>query len=296
MMSSGSGTGRVTGCTFLMLLFAISIATPVLAAQSTIVLSEGNACMGDDRSRKETEDAALKEAKRKAVESASTYIRSETRIRNSELEKDLLASYANATVSVQREIEKSWYQDPAAGSCCKVRIQAEVIPDQQAMESMAKGANDADDPNVPLHVKVWTERKEYRSGEKVRVFLRGNKPFHARVLYMDAGGGLVQLLPNPFRLDDYFNGGTVYEIPSGPDRFELEVTPPFGEEQIVVYASTASLGEIGLKESAGIFRVTTLPSETGIRTRGVRIQPRSNGGGSGAAEFFEGKMTITTGH
>lgn len=262
---------------------------------SSIVETEGRSCMGDDRSRKETEESAFKDAKRRAVESASTYIRSETRIKNAELEKDLLDSYARATVTVQREIEKGWYQDPAAGNCYKVKILAEVIPDRPAMGQAAHEVDVADDPKAPLTVKVWTDRQVYKIGEKVKVYLKGNKPFHARVLYSDARGGLVQLLPNPYRREDYFNGGTVYEVPSGPDRFELEVTPPFGEEKIIVYAGTSQLGEIGLKESAGLYQVTTTPADTGSRTRGVRIRPKTTEGGTGAEEFFEGKATITTG-
>ena len=66
--------------------------------------------------------------------------------------------------------------------------------------------------------------------------MKGNKPFYVRVVYEDADGSILQLLPNPYRQDNYFNGGVVYEIPSGNDRFELEVSPPFGEENIVVYA------------------------------------------------------------
>ena len=44
-------------------------------------------------------------------------------------------------------------------------------------------------------------------------------------------------LPNPHRSDNYFNGGVVYEVPSGNDHFILEVSPPFGKGTILVYAS-----------------------------------------------------------
>ena len=50
------------------------------AAQSTITQSEGYACMGDDKSRKQTEAEALVDAKRKAIEYASTYMKSETKV------------------------------------------------------------------------------------------------------------------------------------------------------------------------------------------------------------------------
>lgn len=43
---------------------------------------------------------------------------------------------------------------------------------------------------------------------------------------------MIQILLNLHRTQNYFNGGTVYEIPSGGDGFELEVSPPLGEENI----------------------------------------------------------------
>jgi hypothetical protein len=82
------------------------IGKPIQAAQSSIADAEGSACMGDDKSRKQTEQAALNDAKKKAVEFVSTLIRSETSVKNFELDKDLLSSYANAEVKVIKELKK----------------------------------------------------------------------------------------------------------------------------------------------------------------------------------------------
>lgn len=87
----------------------ILMAAPVCAAQSTIKIAEGSACMGDDKSRKQTETAALTEAKRNAVESVRTYVSSATEVKDFELQKDLVSAYSNATVEVIETLEKSWY-------------------------------------------------------------------------------------------------------------------------------------------------------------------------------------------
>lgn len=50
---------------FFVILLLLSVAT-LHASQSTITESEGYACMGDDKSRKQTEQAAMADAKRKA--------------------------------------------------------------------------------------------------------------------------------------------------------------------------------------------------------------------------------------
>ena len=101
---------------------SIFLAASVHAAQSTIKIAEGSACMGDDKSRKQTETAAMADAKRNAIESVKTYVSSATEVKDFELQKDLISAYANATVEVIEELQKSWYKDPSLGDCYKVKI------------------------------------------------------------------------------------------------------------------------------------------------------------------------------
>ena len=185
------------------LLAIIFFAAPLYAAQSTIKIAEGSACMGDDRSRKQTETAALADAKRNAVESVKTYVSSATEVKDFELQKDLVSAYANATVEVLETLEKGWYKDPGQGDCYRIKLKTEVIPDEKAMKKATEKAPDdaMNDPSLPLTVKVWTDKASYAAGEKIRVYLKGNKPFFARVIYRDAAKNNLQLLPNPFRQD-----------------------------------------------------------------------------------------------
>lgn len=273
----------------------ILMAVPVYAAQSTIKIAEGSACMGDDKSRKQTEIAALTDAKRNAVESVKTYVSSATEVKDFELQKDLVSAYANATVEVLETLEKSWYKDPGQGDCYKIKLKAEVIPDEKAMKKAGAKASEAalDDPSLPLTVKVWTDKTSYAAGEKIRIYLKGNKPFFARVIYRDVAKSNLQLLPNPYRQDNYFQGGVIYEIPSGKDQFELEVNPPFGEENIIVYASVSELGDLILKEEGSIYTVKTRSKDIGVKTRGVKIKAAPDGTGQ-AAEFSEVKAVVKT--
>jgi len=280
--------------TLILFFMSMFMFSNLYASQSTIVESEGYACMGEDKSRKQTEQAAMADAKRKAIEQVSTYIKSETHVKNFEFEKDLTSAYANATVKIIQEIEKGWYKDSSAGDCYKIKIKAEVIPDEKAIEKISKGSQAADDPSAPLSVNVWTDKKEYKSGEKIKVYIKGNKPFYAKIVYKDAGGSLIQLLPNPYRQENYFNGGVVYEVPSGNDKFELEVSPPFGTEDIVVYSSTAQLGDLNVEAQGGVFEIKTKPKDIGIQSRGVKIVGSSEKK-SAASEFFEEKVVVKTG-
>lgn len=69
---------------FFIIIFAIFFVTNLYAAQSTITESEGYACMGEDRTKRQTEETALQDAKRKAIEKVSTYIQSETQVKDFE--------------------------------------------------------------------------------------------------------------------------------------------------------------------------------------------------------------------
>ncbi len=276
-----------------MLIALMAFAAPLYAAQSTIKIADGSACMGDDKSRKQTETAALADAKRNAVESVKAYVSSATEVKDFELQKDLVSAYAHATVAVLEILEKSWYKDPAMGDCYKIKIKTDVIPDEKAMKKVQTEAT-PDDPSLPLAVKVWTDKQAYREGEKIKIYLKANKPFFARVIYRDAAKNNVQLLPNPYRQDNYFQGGVTYEIPSGKDKFELEVNPPFGEENIIVYASVSELGDLNLKEEGGIYAVKTRSRDIGVKTRGVKIKTVLGDAKDQPAEFSEGTATVRT--
>lgn len=268
------------------------LVSTLYASQSTITETEGYACMGDDKSKKQTEQAAMADAKRKAVEQTITYIKSETQVKNFELEKDIVDAYSRANVKVLETKTSGWYKDAQIGDCYKVIIKAEVIPDEKAMKEIKK--DDVDNPSTPLTVNLWTDKKEYKKDEKIKIYIKGNKPFYARVLYKDAKGEMLQLLPNPYRNDNYFNGGTVYEIPSGNDRFELEVEPPFGKEDIIVYASTSPLGDINLEQAGGVYQVKTKTRSIGKMTRGVKLKEKTGDKESLASEFFEDKIIVKT--
>ena len=148
---------------FLASLIVICISSPLYAAQSAIVDVDGKACMGDDKSRNQTEQAAINDAKRRAVEFTSTYLKSETQINEFIVEKDLLAAYANAEVRIIQEIEKVWYKDAASGDCYKVRIKAEVIPDEKAMQKAAQAKS------VPDKEKELLEKQKALDEEKKKL-------------------------------------------------------------------------------------------------------------------------------
>lgn len=263
--------------------------------QGSVILEvEGHACMGDERSRKETRLMAITETKRKAAEMALTHIRSETTMKDFAIGSDIVDAYSRATVKIIEEKEKGWFKDQFAGECYRTKLKVEVVPDPEAISQSVKKDALMEEPDAPLTVKLWTDQKSYRIDERIKIYLRGNKPFYARIVYQDAKENLIQLIPNPYRNNNYFNGGVTYEIPSGNDRFELQVSPPLGEEKILLYTSTGDLGKLNLQQTGGVYVVQDSSKGMETKTRGVTITQKTGTSGPGVAEFSQAAATVST--
>ena len=278
---------------FLLIITLIVGCSNVAAHTSIILQAEGTSALGDDKTRKETEIEALESARRSALEQAGVYIRSETETKNFMLDHDLIEAYTRGTVKVLDTMDSTWYDDPDYGLSYRIRIKAEVIPDLEGIqeelvtkEQRQKDATELD-PRAPLTVRLWTSRESYGPGDRMKIYIRGNKPFFGRVIYKNAKGEFLQILPNPYREENYFNGGTTYELPSGEDSYELVVSEPFGEEEVILFASTAPLGAIQMTDNGPVFTVSEKLEDIEVKSRGLQLQQKGKAGQITGAEFCQ---------
>ncbi|ABW67875.1 DUF4384 domain-containing protein [Desulfosudis oleivorans] len=263
-----------------------------MAGNSIITTGSGVAALGNDKSRNQTESEALALAKRDAAEKAATHVQSASEVENFALKTDLVKAYAEAVVTVLEKLESDWIKDPQMGDSFHVVIRAEVAPNLKGVRPAGPWA---DDPAAPLTVSLTSPKKDYRADEQVTLFLKGNKPFFARVVYEDCSGTLTQILPNPYRTENYFQGDTVYQLPAGNDRYTMTVVPPFGTEKITVYAATQPLGEVAQQTRGPVYLLEEKPDAVAARTRGIQLSAAPAGEKKTAAEFFETAITIQTG-
>lgn len=273
---------------------ALLLSTTLHAGQSIITESDGYACMVNGKSRKDTESTAIAVARRKAAESVNSYIQTGTRIKDAMLVNSLLSAYANAQVNVLQELLGEWYTEQSLGDCYRVKLVVEVIPDVKAMARSTKKNMDVleSDPSCPLAIKVWMDKDVYIQGDLMKIFMKANKPFYANVVYKQADNSLLQLLPNHFRRQNYFNGGVVYEIPSGEDHFNMEAVTPFGFENVTVYASTSPTGSLDVTPAGRFFPIVNKRSDISRATRSVMFARK--GTGQMVAEFAEATATAVT--
>lgn len=127
---------------------------------------------------------------------------------------------------------------------------------------------------APLEVRLWTQRKEFAEGEEMVIRIHGNQDFHGRLLYRDVDGNLMQILPNAYRTEATFKADTDYVVPGPGDKFRLRVSAPFGEETIILMASTKPLGEIATKDAGnGVLIAEAGLGEVSTKTRALKLEP-----------------------
>ena len=257
--------------------------------RSCIQTVDGYAYLSEDMTLAQTRAAAFANAKRQALEAARTYIQSKTKVTNFQLDYDLIMSDSEGSVTVLEQKDHG----VEGNNRYHVWIKAEVMYDLKPSKPEAVQAEIGENSG-PLTVKVWTDRKQYQHGENITVYVQGNRKFYARIVDISAGGEIIQLIPNDYRKVNFFEGGRVYRIPDKEDRFELKVSPPYGEDQIIVYASEVPLGEVAT-ESTGqgprLYRGGA--KELALKSRGIQVVG-AGGAAGGAREFYERSWTVMT--
>jgi hypothetical protein len=122
-----------------------------------------------------------------------------------------------------------------------------------------------------LDVMVWTDIQmqhstapvdsyslQYTEGDRFRVSVRATKPCYVRLLYRDAVGTTQQIFPNLKDTTDYIQEDRTYQLPT-----LFEVQPPFGNEELILFASTEKFtdlrvhtrndGTLAVDDSASVF-------------------------------------------
>ena len=267
---------------------AISV-VPDEERRSVIQEADGYASLGEDQTISQMRALAFINAKRRVLEKAKTRITSSTKLKNFQLEYDVVMTQSEGAITILEEkdygIQNHRYH---------VWIKAEV---DFALQPKGGGSSSGliMDAAAPLTVKVWTDQKSYRAGDEITVLVEGNRDFYARVLNISSEDSIVQILPNAYHTSDHFMGGRTYRIPGDGDPFKLQVQPPYGLDKIVVYASESPLGNVSMQEIGGglkLYQGTQREIARDSR-RGVGVVSRSQPASPGAS-FYEATWTFTT--
>ncbi len=250
--------------------------------RSSIHQADGYAYLSGDKTLNDTRAEAMADAKRSAVGMALTYLSATTVVENLMLKQDRVEVSEAGAVTVLEMKDYGLENNQRY----HVWIKAEVGFELPA----GLGANDS---REPLTVRLWSDQARFRAGEEIAVMLEGNRDFYGRIVNIAAAGSITQLLPNAYRRESRFKAGVTYRIPAPEDHFRLVVSPPFGTERIVVYASEAPLGEVALTPAAGgLERFAGSRESLATLTRAIKVVPA--GGAGGGAQFYERTLSLAT--
>jgi hypothetical protein len=272
---------------------------------SLIVEVQGDACVDLEMASQGNEthakswirERALRQARERAFKAATDYLLQ--RFPSDMAKERLVPAYKAGQVKILFRNEGQWStQEDASGQtglCYTEKVQAEVLPSDATLRALPKKSSTGKDSDTPLTVSLWTDKSEYAKGESMRLFIEGNKGFYGLIVYKDVSGDLLQLLPNAHREDNYFEGGVVYEFPTGGDRFKLEAAPPFGLETLTLYAATAPLGDLETSPAGSFYRVKTSSLEMEVQVRSMASPGRHSDDGTFVpVEFASDPVTIRT--
>lgn len=283
---------------FLLLLLspALSFSQQEGEKRSVIVEVEESYLWGEDTTLKKARELAYRKALEEACSRVELKLKSEALVQNELLKYSVVKTEAGCALRVLDKKEKP--PKPTVGEPVIAWLRAEILYSLLDRENRPASPEAlADNPRAPLAVKVWTEKRRYRQGERIVIFLQGNKPFYGRVVSINPEGKIHQLLPNDYRRDHYFEGGRTYRVPdqSQGDRFDITVGGPrFGQEQIVVYASSAPQGKIRTAPIGGgvisEFKGSREDLDRGVRD--IEVTPRP--GATPEADFIEATWTVET--
>ena len=280
-------TNFFCACIVLILLPALCSAGEE-GSRSSIHELDAYAYLSEDKTLGQIRSEAL--AKRQALEAARTHIQSLTRVENMLLEYDLVRSASEGYVNILEQRDLGIEDNSRYHVWIRAEVEYVLRPGAglKAQEATVAGADG------PLTVRVWTDRARYTRGEQIHIYVRGNRDWYGVVADRCADGTIVQLLPNAHRTDNFFKAGQTYTIPGEGDRFRLDVFPPFGKDEIIVYAGDQPLGAAELENiGSGLGQYRGSVGDFGKSLRGIR--PVKAEGKIQPAQFYQNSCVITTG-
>ena len=262
---------------------------PEQEKRSCIQAVDGYAQLSENMTLAETRATAFANAKRQALEAGRTYVKSKTKVKDFEVEYDLVWADAEGAVTILEQKDHGVEDNTRYHVWIKAEVEYALKPKREE-----PGQGILLDKDAPLTVKVWTRKKQYKDGESIEIYVQGNRDFYGRIVDIDSQGNIIQLLPNDYRKINFFEAGRTYKIPDKGDCFDLRVTPPHGEDRIVVYASEVPVGEVAMESAGqGLRQYKGTQESLGGLTRSIKVVPADAGSYTGA-EFYEAIWMLTT--
>lgn len=124
-----------------------------------------------------------------------------------------------------------------------------------------------------LKVEMWSEKSEYRIGEKMRVSVRANQDCYLTIIDVGTSGAATVIFPNLQHPANAVKAGETYVIPDPSAGFEFEVSGPAGAELLRAVASKQPVVELqdvlGRRPADAAF--APVKEDLGLVTRDIKV-------------------------
>lgn len=88
-----------------------------------------------------------------------------------------------------------------------------------------------------LKVELWTDQKEHKIGEKMKVYVKASQDCYLTLIDVGTSGDATVIFPNNYTPSNAAKAGATYTIPDPTAGFEFEISGPAGLELIRAIAS-----------------------------------------------------------
>ena len=135
-------------------------------------------------------------------------------------------------------------------------------------------------PNqTSLNVKLWTEKNDYRIGEKITFFVKAEKPCYLILLDVSPDGEAKIIFPNTDSGDNFLKGNQTFQVPQESSGMEFRIQGPAGLERVKALVSLQPVNPLDLVPQGGLYAIKK-NSLKGLKNLNRLVETFSNQDGS----------------
>ncbi len=204
----------------------------------------GHACygFGDDQTPAQARRGAIIKAQEEAVRSHGVYIQSSKRVKNFQLEEDIIQSIsAGMLKEIRVEKEERKPQEICITLSAKllpVSVEDLIKQRVQAKEVALEAQKVAVPPESKFGLKVWTNKPDGRfvEGNRLIIYVQSERDAYLKLDYFQADGTVAHLVPNMFRGQAFIGAGKTYSFGDEASPEHFIVQEPYGAEVVKAIA------------------------------------------------------------
>lgn len=198
---------------------------------------------GDDETFNKARETAINIALKEAIRSHRVFIESSTRVKNFQLEDDIIATTSVEMLkntTVEKEERKPQEVCVTVTASLNTNSTEELIRQRLAAKEVALEAKAAVVPSQQnFGLKLWTNKptNSFVEHERLIIYVQSDRDAYLKLDYFQANETVAHLVPNKYRGQGHITGGKTYTFGDDTSPEQLIIQEPYGDEVIKAIAS-----------------------------------------------------------